>query len=104
MTWVVFEEVTAYIRQHYAKITIRDLATTFHFQEDYFNRLIKLRTGLTYSEYVQHIRLSQAEFLLKTTNQSIEQIADRVGYHNKGYFYKIFKEKYHMTPSRYRTF
>lgn len=102
MSWVVFEEITAYIRQHYAEITIQDLVRTFHFQEDYFNRLIKLRTGLTYSEYVREIRLSQAETLLRTTDRSIEQIADRIGYHNKGYFYKIFQEKYHMTPSRYR--
>lgn len=102
MNWVIYEEVTNYIKKHYAQVTIQDLADTFHFQEDYFNRLIKNKTGLTYSEYVQQIRLTNAEQLLKSTAFSIEQIADMVGYHNKGYFYKIFKERYGMTPRAMR--
>lgn len=74
----------------------------FHFQEDYFNRLIKNKTGLTYSAYVQKNRLEHAERLLHRTEKNIEEIAETVGYHNKGYFYKIFQEKYKMTPSQYR--
>lgn len=102
MNWIIFEEVSNYIRQHYADITIQDLVETFHFQEDYFNRLIKNYTRLTYSAYVQQIRLNHAEHLLKTTTQSIDEIAETVGYHNKGYFYKIFQKKYGVTPSRFR--
>ncbi len=71
----------------------------FHYQEDYFNRLIKRKTGLTYSAYVQQIRLERAEHLLVSTDKSIEAIADSVGYHNKGYFYKLFQEKYEETPA-----
>lgn len=102
MNWVVFEEVTGFIKQHYAQMSIQDLVERFHFQEDYFNRLIKSKTGLTYSEYIQQIRLSEAERLLKNTRYSIEQIADLVGYHNKGYFYKIFQKRNGMTPLAYR--
>lgn len=102
MNWVVFEEVTGFIKQHYAQMSILDLVEHFHFQEDYFNRLIKSKTGLTYSQYIQQIRLSEAEQLLKNTRYSIEQIADLVGYHNKGYFYKIFQKRNGMTPLAYR--
>lgn len=102
MSWIVFEEVSEYIQRNYAHITIQELADTFHFQEDYFNRLIKNNTGLTYSAYVQQIRLERAEQLLTDTQKSVEEISEIVGYHNKGYFYKIFREKYGTTPSRYR--
>lgn len=102
MNWIVFEEISDYIKKHYATIAIQDLVRVFHFQEDYFNRLIKAKTGLTYSAYVQQIRLEQAESLLLHSRASVEEIAHSVGYHNKGYFYKIFQEKYGMTPSRYR--
>ena len=102
MNWIIFEEVSAYIRAHYADVTIRALTDTFHFQEDYFNRLIKHKTGLTYSAYVQQIRLERAEHLLLTSDKSIEEIAGIVGYRNKGYFYKIFQQKYGTTPSKYR--
>ena len=57
---------------------------------------------MTYSEYVQNVRLEQAEKLLRTTDQTIDEIADKIGYNNKGYFYKIFVDKYKMTPAKYR--
>ena len=99
MNWFMFEEISDYIKDHYAAVTIRDLVNTFHFQEDYFNRLIKDKTGLTYSGYVQQIRLSAAEHMLFHTQKSIDDIIETVGYRNKGYFYKIFTEKYGTTPS-----
>ena len=102
MNWLMYEEITAYIRQHYRDITIRQLCEQFHFQEDYFNRLLRQKTGMTYTEYVQKLRLDEAERLLTSTSLSIEQIADAVGYQNKGYFYRIFTERYQMTPARFR--
>ncbi len=102
MNWLIFEEVSAYIRKNHADIKIQDLTDAFHFQEDYFNRLIKSKTGLTYSAFLQQIRLERAEHLLTSTQKSVEEIAAAVGYRNKGYFYKIFQEKYGITPSKYR--
>lgn len=102
MNWLIFEEVANYIRSNSSHVTIQQLVDNFHFQEDYFNRLIKNKTGLTYSAYVQKIRLEHAMHLLSSTDQTVEEIAQIVGYHNKGYFYKIFREKYGITPSQYR--
>ena len=102
MNWIIFEEITNYIKDHYDNITIKELVQRFHFNEDYYNRLLKERTGKTYSEYVQNIRLTQAEKLLITTSLTVEEIANLVGYHNKGYFYKIFTERFGMTPYKVR--
>ena len=103
MNWMIFEEVCSYIQANYCAIETQDLIDKFHFQKDYFNRLIKKYTGLTYSEYLQDIRLKKAEELLLTTNTNVTAIAEFVGYQNKGYFYKIFTEKYGMTPAKYRS-
>lgn len=102
MNWAVFEEVCDYIQAHYQDINTQELMDLFHFQKDYFNRLIKKKTGMTYSEYLQSIRLKNAKRLLLETEFSVSKIAEQVGYHNKGYFYKIFTEKYGMTPAKYR--
>ncbi len=102
MSWLIFHEITEYMKRNYQTVAIQDLVTEFHYQEDYFNRIIKNKTGLTYSGYLKQIRLDAAERLLRTTSLSIEEIAAEVGYHNKGFFYKIFVEKYGMTPSKYR--
>lgn len=102
MNWILFEEVTDYIQRHYAHMTIQDLVREFHFQEDYFNRLIKSKTGMTYSAYLQQIRLEHAERLLRGTNKTIDEISQIIGYQNKGYFYRIFQTKNGMTPAAYR--
>lgn len=102
MNWIIYEEITNYIGEKYADITIKELVQRFHFNEDYYNRLLKEKTGMTYSEYVQNLRLVHAEKLLKSTTMTVDEIANQIGYHNKGYFYKIFVERFKMTPSKYR--
>ncbi|MDO5416527.1 MAG: AraC family transcriptional regulator [Lachnospiraceae bacterium] len=102
MNWLLYEEITGYIRANLPDITIQQLCRRFHFQEDYYNRLLKQKTGMTYTEYIQNLRLEEAERLLRQTDYSIEQIANLVGYQNKGYFYRIFTRRYQMTPARFR--
>lgn len=102
MNWLIFEEISEFIQQNYATVTIQELMAHFHFQEDYFNRLIKKKTGMTYSTFVQQIRLEKAEQLLTFSDKTVDEVAEAVGYHNKGYFYKIFQEKYGMTPAAFR--
>ena len=41
MNWILFEEITDYMENHLTQISITGLSEEFHFQEDYFNRLIK---------------------------------------------------------------
>lgn len=102
MNWLLYEEITAYIQKHFRDISISQLCEQFHFQEDYFNRLLKQKTGKTYTEYVQDLRLAKAEQLLTESSLSIEEIADMVGYRNKGYFYRLFTGRYKLTPAKYR--
>lgn len=45
---------------------------------------------------------SQAAFLLTTTNLSVLEVASRAGYENMSYFHRIFREKYGVTPKKYR--
>lgn len=102
MNWLLYEEITQFIQAHIKTISIRLLCQQFHFQEDYFNRLLKSKTDMTYTEYIQNLRLNEAERLLIQSNLSIEQIANIVGYQNKGYFYKIFTKRHQMTPAKFR--
>lgn len=102
ITSFITEEIKQYIYDNYASVTIKDLVDKFHFNEDYFNRILKQKEGMTYSEYVRNIRLKKSVELILSTDKSIEDIAREVGYNNKGYFYKIFLMKYGVTPATYR--
>lgn len=98
----LFQEIKKYMYLHYQNIQVKDLVDEFHYHGNYFNKLIQSYTGMNYSEYLIHIRVKIARDLLEHTTKSIEDIMLQTGYHNKGFFYKVFKEAYGMTPAAYR--
>ena len=100
--WLFYEEITDYIRYNYKDVSLEELCERFHFQQDYFARMLKKQTGLTFIGYVQQVRLSEARRLLLETDLNIEEISEMVGYANKGYFYRIFTQKYGITPAKMR--
>ena len=102
MNSFVVDEIKQYINCNYAQIKIKDLVDKFHFNEDYFNRVLKEKEGMTYSEYVQNVRLKEAVRLLANTDMPIQEISQLIGYNNKGYFYKLFSLKYGVTPAVYK--
>ena len=97
-----FEELKGYIAEHYKTVNIRDLVEAYHYNEYYFNRLIREYTGMSFTEFVQEERMTQAAKLLRTTDAPVYAIASSVGYNNMGYFYKLFSGKYGMMPKEYR--
>ncbi len=99
---LLYKEVVYYMEAHYARISLGDLVKRFQFQEDYFSRLIREYSGLSYQEYLQGIRLRRAKELVCQSNRRIEEIVATCGYHNKGYFYRLFQERYGMTPAQMR--
>jgi AraC-like DNA-binding protein len=99
---LLYQEIESYMRLHYQTVTIRDLIDLFHYNEDFYNRLIKEYSGYTYTQYLQKIRLAQAEELLIKTKLPVDEIAIRVGYQSKSYFYRIFYDSIGMTPAQYR--
>jgi AraC-like DNA-binding protein/quercetin dioxygenase-like cupin family protein len=98
-----FEEVTAYLEEHYAQVTLEKLIGKFGHGINYYNKLIKSHTGQSYVEYLQNIRLERAEQFLVTTQFPVEEIAYRVGYKDPSHFYKIFYKKYQTNPKEIRT-
>jgi len=68
----------------------------------------KLQTGFkimydcTVNGYIQERRLNIAKSLLMNTDLNISEIVDKIGLSSKSYFSRIFKEKYHLSPSKFR--
>lgn len=98
----LFHAVAKYISSNIADISLEKLCGQFHFQEDYYNRLIKKNTGMTYSEYVRNLRLEKAKNLLLNTDKSVREIMEYLGYGHHAYFYKIFQEETGKTPQEFR--
>jgi len=64
--------------------------------------LINDRTSLSFKQYVNQIRLAEAERLLNTSRLTITEIAYEVGYANVTHFNRVFKEKNNMSPKQFR--
>ncbi|SDM29740.1 Helix-turn-helix domain-containing protein [Modicisalibacter muralis] len=55
-----------------------------------FKRRFKSAIGLTPIEYVHTLRLEEAKQILETTEDSIEVIAELVGYEDPSFFRRLF--------------
>lgn len=94
--------VLQYLEHHYASCTLEETAEHFSLNPTYLSTLLKEKVGLNYRELVQHLRLSAAERLLKTTNLPVGEIARQVGYENVTFFYRIFERRCGCKPGEYR--
>lgn len=83
-------------------ITLSDVAKVVNMNEVAFCRFIKKRTGKTFIESLNEIRLGQASRLLIETTQTIAEVSYRCGFNNLSYFNRIFRNKNGCTPSEFR--
>ena len=98
----LYQAVAKYISSNIADISLDKLCENFHYQADYYNRLIKKNSGLTYSEYIRSLRMEKAKNLLINTDMSVQEIVLFLGYQCYSYFYKTFQKENGMTPMEYR--
>lgn len=64
-------------------------------------KLFKKHCGKTIPEYITDYRLEKAVTWMKNSNLTVSEIAQRCGYQNESYFFRVFKEKYGITPRQY---
>ena len=97
-----FGMVLQYIGVNYSDCTLKDVAEKFGYNPDYLCVRFKKITGKSFTEFVNEIRIRQAAEMLLRDEMSVEEIANAVGYSDKGWFIKLFKKQYEMTPANYR--
>ncbi|MEY8295377.1 MAG: helix-turn-helix domain-containing protein [Emergencia timonensis] len=99
----VIEETILYLEEHYADdIELKGIADQVHVNTSYLSSLFKKETSMTFSQYLNMIRLNQSVKLLKTTDLPLEQVAKRCGFASQSYYIRAFKLHYKETPGKYR--
>ena len=84
------------------RISIADAARICGFSESHFMKYFKAHMAVSFTEYLNDYRLTIAARLLLSSSDSIGNIAVDTGFDNLSYFNRIFKKKYHCTPSEFR--
>lgn len=96
-------QVQLWLQDNYPRtIALTQVARRFGFSTRTLNRRFRAATGQTPLEYLQEIRINNARDLLKTSNLTIGEIADKVGYQDTGYFTALFRKQLATTPREYR--
>lgn len=90
------------IHLNYASLRIGDIARSIGVNRSYLTKIFREKMGISPQEFLLHFRLNLGCNLLLTTNASIQEIAQKVGYENPLTFSKIFKSVYGISPRSYR--
>ncbi|MGN0659128.1 MAG: helix-turn-helix domain-containing protein [Emergencia sp.] len=93
-----------FINKNYReKISLKDIEVNLHVNSSYFSTLFKQEMGVTFTDYLNSLKIDHACHLLTETNLSIIDISLSTGFEDQSYFTKVFKKAKGMTPKAYRS-
>lgn len=95
--------VAAYINQNYDKdISLDSLSLKFGISTYYLSRTFKKVTGLTFVDYLNSVRIKEAQRLLKKSDENLIEISEKVGFKNYSHFGRVFKSIVGTSPFCYK--
>lgn len=84
-------------------ITAAELAVAMISNRTYLAEYIKLKYGVSFREWIGRLRIEYAkELLIKKSELSVAEIANRVGYQSSTHFIKLFSESEGVSPAKWR--
>lgn len=84
------------------KIDFEDMSTVCGYSRNYLSTKFKSEMGMSMVDYITAERIDQAKTRLRSTKESITDIADSLKFTSPSYFGSIFHELVGVSPSEYR--
>lgn len=98
------KSVFHFIEAHYNQpISLTDVAQAAGYSPAYLTHLVQTHTGRTVKRWIIERRMAQARSLLINTAQTVNQIAEAVGYTDVSYFVRQFRQCHNASPQVWRT-
>jgi AraC-like DNA-binding protein len=98
----IVHEITEYVSTHYGEeLTLASLSHRFSVSESHLSRKFKEVAGMGLCEYVTHVRIMNAERLLRGGAVSVTSVAEQCGFNDSNYFSTVFKRIKGITPLRF---
>lgn len=92
-----------YVDNHFSsQLNATEVARNAHMSYGYFSICFHNIVGSSFTDYCTQVRIRQAKQYLRSSSDSIQNIAFKVGYNDEKYFSRIFKKNTGVSPSEYR--
>jgi len=99
----VFIRVKEYIWKNYQrKLTLDEVAGTVGLSKFYLSHLFRQELGITFTEYLNSVRVMAGKILIENNVGNLLQIALAVGFSDSSYFCKVFRKFEGVSPGQYR--
>ncbi len=98
----LFEVINFCSENYSSDITLNDIAETLHISKFHISHLINNKLGISFSTYLNNLRIYHACELIEDTNKKITDISGEVGFGSIRTFNRAFKEVTNLTPNEYR--
>ncbi|MBO5292226.1 MAG: AraC family transcriptional regulator [Lachnospiraceae bacterium] len=100
---VYVKQAVDYLTYHYhERVKINELADYIGINRCYLTNSFKKQLGMSPQEYLVRLRMDKAASLIRNTGLPVSEIAARVGYEDPLAFSKIFRQKYGVSPRKWR--
>jgi AraC-like DNA-binding protein len=93
-----------YLDQHFSEpIGLEAAASIVNMSQSHFLHFFKQVTGQSFVNYLNQFRIARAQALLASTDMSIAEVSQEVGFCDQSYFGQVFRKFLHMTPREYKS-
>lgn len=98
------DEIMQYVINNYSLVDldVSMIADKFNLNQSYLSTFFKESSGQGLLDYINRIRIENAKLFLKEKDESITDIAAKVGYYNSNTFIRTFKKYEGVTPGKFK--
>lgn len=97
------EEIRLYLESHYMEaVTLKSLSQRFFLERTYIGHMFSRIFGSSPIKYLTTVRIQKTKELLRFTDDTLAEIADKVGFSSEQYLSRVFKGLEGISPREYR--
>lgn len=100
----LYRSVCVFLEENFGQIITREkVAREFGVSPNYLSRVFADHGSATFSDFLISLRIGKAKLMLEKFDLPLAEVAQRCGFHDPNYFFKVFKKRVKRTPTQYRT-
>ena len=97
-------QILSYCAEHCAEdITVKNIADALYISQSYVSKVFSKKLRYSFREYINTLRISKVQSLLRDTDKKILQIMSECGFQNQSSFNRVFRDLTGLSPKEYRS-